>query len=361
MNLRPVRLALDVMGGDHGPTEVCRGALLAARDLPHGSKIVLVGDASAMGRLETASRPEGVELEITHTADVIGPNDRPSDAFRKKPNASVALAAKLVKDGKADAFVSIGNTGAAMAAALLHLQRVPGIDRPAITAAIPTLTRPTVMLDMGANVDCEPHQLAEFAVMGLVYCKTVLGRENPSVALLSNGSEDCKGNSLTRRAHRLLAECLPEFIGNIEAREVFYGKADVVVCDGFDGNVMLKCAEGVAMLVLSVMKEELTRHPWMRLALLPLRPAMRRIGERLDYRAFGGAPLLGVNGVCVIGHGSSDALAVSNALRVASASVGHALIDAIREAAQDLRKRRAALRENGVAGATAGPAACGGS
>lgn len=341
----PVRIAVDAMGGDHGPAEVSRGVVRAAPMLPEGSELILVGDQEAIGDAIMRAHTGACRVRIHHTAEFVGPSDRPSDAVRR-PNASVSVAARLVSEGEADAFVSIGNTGAAMAAAKRYLNCIPGIDRPAIAAAIPTLTVPTVMLDMGANVDCDPHQLAEFAVMGLVYCRTILGRSEPKVALLSNGSEAGKGNALTKQAHQLLSKCIPEFVGNIEARDVFRGVADVVVCDGFDGNIMLKCAEGVAMLVLSVMKEELTRHPWMRVALLPFRPAVKRIGERLDYRGFGGAPLLGINGVCIIGHGSSDALAVSNAIKVAATSVGHDLIEAIRMAAERLRELRASFQDS---------------
>lgn len=342
MKRKAPRIAVDAMGGDLGPAEVIAGVRMAVGHVPPETKLIVVGDTDHMDDAVSGVFGERVEIRTHHASQVIGPNDRPSDAFRSKSDASVAVAARLVKEGEADAFCSIGNTGAAMASALLHLRPIAGIDRPAITAVLPTGGAPAVMLDMGATVDCEPHQLLEFALMGLVYCRSVLGRTAPKVALLSNGEEPSKGNDSTKRAHKLLKEYLPEFVGNIEAGDAFRGRADVVVCDGFDGNVLLKGAEGVVELVLGAMRAELTRHPWMRLALLPLRGSMRRLRDRLDYRKFGGAPLLGVNGVCIIGHGRSDALAVCSVVEVAAASVGSDLVPEIRRAAQELRERRLA-------------------
>ncbi|MBM3494054.1 MAG: phosphate acyltransferase PlsX [Armatimonadetes bacterium] len=341
MTSTPPRIAIDAMGGDRGSLEVVRGAAMAADSLPEGSTLALVGNQAELeDHLRHLSRvPKCVRIEAA--SQIVTMSDRPSEAIRGKPNASVAVAARLVRDGAADGFISIGNTGAAMASALVHLRPVPGIARPAIAAVLPTVGRQVVMLDMGANVDGTPQQLLEFAVMGVVYCRRVLNRPEPTVALLSNGEEESKGNELTKRAHALLRRYVPEFMGNIEAGDAFRGRADVVVCDGFDGNVLLKGAEGVVEMVMKAFREELTRHPWMALALLPLRPAMRRLRARLDYREFGGAPLLGVNGVCIIGHGRSDALAVANAIRVAAASVGSDLVPELTRAAEALRARRA--------------------
>ncbi len=335
------RVAVDAMGGDLGPIEVVRGVALAAPKIPAGTAITIVGDENALRDAVARLDLDRIRVTIQHASQVIGPGDRPSEAFRTKQDASVVVCARLVKEDATDAFISIGNTGAAMASAIRHLRPLDGIDRPAIAAVVPTKGAPAVMLDMGATVDCEPHQLLEFAVMGLTYCRMLLHRPNPTVAILSNGEESGKGNELTKAAHQLLREHVPEFVGNIEAGDAFRGGADVVVCDGFDGNILLKGAEGVAEMVLSAMREELTRHPWMRVALLPLRPSMRRLRQRLDYREFGGAPLLGVNGVCVIGHGRSDAVAISNAIKMAVDSVGQGLVAELRNAAQSLRERRA--------------------
>ncbi|NLI00282.1 MAG: phosphate acyltransferase PlsX [Chthonomonadales bacterium] len=342
MTTRPPRIAIDAMGGDRGPAEVVRGAVSAARGSASGAQLILVGDSTELGECLRASGVAPGNVRIHHASQTVSMHDRPSEAIRGKPDASVSVAARLVKDGEADGFISIGNTGAAMAAAFYHLRPVCGISRPAIAAVLPTMVqnRPFVMLDMGANVDGSPHHLVEFAIMGLVYARKVLARSSPRVALLSNGEEPTKGNDLTKRAHALLREYVPEFSGNIEAGEAFRGSADVVVCDGFDGNVLLKGAEGVVEMVLKSLREELTRHPWMRLALLPLRPSMSRLRKRLDYREFGGAPLLGVNGVCIIGHGRSDAVAVANAIKVAVASVGSDLVLEIARAAGELRERR---------------------
>ncbi len=341
MTAAPPRIAIDAMGGDNGPAEVVRGAAHAARSLEGGVLLTLVGDADQLKQCLGLVGPVPASVQIRHASQIVTMHDRPSEAIRGKPDASVSVAARLVKEGEADGFISIGNTGAAMAAALFHLRPVPGISRPAIAAVLPTATKPVVMLDMGATVDGTPQQLLEFAIMGLAYCRRVLHRPTPRVALLSNGEESGKGNELTKRAHALLKAYVPEFTGNIEAGDAFRGRADVVVCDGFDGNVLLKGAEGVVEMVMLALREELTRHPWMRLALLPLRPAMSRLRARLDYREFGGAPLLGVNGVCIIGHGKSDWIAVSNAVRVAAESIGRDLVPELTRAAEDLRARRA--------------------
>jgi glycerol-3-phosphate acyltransferase PlsX len=336
----PPRIAIDAMGGDEGPAEVVRGVIRAAQLLGDRAVLTLVGDRQQLQDCLKMAGPAPANVGICHASQTVTMHDRPTEAIRGKPDASVSVAARLVKDGEADGFISIGNTGAAMAAAAFHLRTVAGIARPAIAAVLPTIDQPVVMLDMGANVDGTPQHLLEFAVMGLVYCRRVLHRANPRVALLSNGEEASKGNDLTKRTHALLKQYVPEFQGNIEAGDVFRGRTDVVVCDGFDGNVLLKGAEGVAEMVMKLLREELTRHPWMRVALLPLRPAMNRLRARLDYREFGGAPLLGVNGVCIVGHGKSDAIAVASAVRVATESVGRNLVPELTRAAEELRARR---------------------
>src|SRR5262249_39021610 len=246
--------------------------------------------------------------------------------YRKKPDASVVVAARLVKDGEADAFISIGNTGAAMAAAVFLLRPLPGIDRPAIATPLPSLRDTVVLLDAGANVDCSPRQLLDFALMGQVYSRHVLGKATPKVALLSNGAEESKGNELTKDAHKLLRSHVTPFYGNIEGMDIFRGKADVIVCDGFSGNIVLKVGEGVAEMVLSMVRQELTRHKWMKLFLFPLRKGVRDLRNRIDYREFGGAPLLGVNGICIIGHGRSDARAIVNAIKVAEIALKNHLV-----------------------------------
>ncbi|MCC6730109.1 MAG: phosphate acyltransferase PlsX [Chthonomonadales bacterium] len=332
-----MRIAIDVMGGDLGPGEVVRGVAAAAREPGQTASFILVGDESVVRAELERARPVPPSVQVRHASQIIGMHDRPSEAYRRKPDASVVVAARLVRDDEANAFISIGNTGAAMAAAVYLLRPIEGIDRPAIATPLPSLREPVVLLDAGANVDCSPHQILEFAIMGLAYARRVLGRTAPSVALLSNGEEDSKGNELTRAAHKLLRESIPAFSGNIEGREVFGGMADVVVCDGFAGNILLKTGEGVAEMVLNMVREELTRHRWMSLPLLLLQKRLRALRSRIDYREFGGAPLLGVNGVCIVGHGRSDARAIGNAIRVAAASVEQ---DLVQEIARDIAARR---------------------
>jgi len=332
MSARAVSVAIDAMGGDLGAGEVVRGVLQAARTNPGLSHLILVGDEAVL-RGELSRHPSVPSaIEVHHASQTIGMEDKPREVYRRKPDASVVVAARLVKEGRADAFVSIGNTGAAMAAALFLLRPIGGIDRPAIACAIPSTAGQVVLLDAGANVDCAPHQLFQFAVMGEAYARHVLGKDSPSVGLLANGEEPTKGDELTRQAHQLLRERLPSFVGNVEGRDVFRGKADVVVCDGFAGNILLKTGEGVAEMVYSIIRDELTRYRWMMLFLLPLRRRIRALRHRIDYREFGGAPLLGVNGVCVVGHGRSDAVAIANAIRVAATSVEHSLVHHIEQA-----------------------------
>lgn len=329
------------MGGDLGPEEVVRGALQAARERGKSASLIIVGNEQVI-RSEIARHkpiPDGVE--VIHASQFIEMNDKPREVYRRKPDASVVVAARLVKDGEADAFISIGNTGAAMAASIYTFRPIPGVDRPAIATPLPSLTGTIVLLDAGANPDCAPHQLLEFAIMGQVYARDVLDIAHPTVGLLSNGAEESKGNELTKQTHRLLREYMPEFRGNVEGMDVFRGKVDVVVCDGFSGNIVLKVGEGVAEMVLSMVRDELTRNRWLKMFLLPFRKGMRQLRTRIDYREFGGAPLLGVNGVCIVGHGRSDAQAIVNAIRVAETSVRNNLIEDIECAIRTVKARPA--------------------
>jgi phosphate acyltransferase len=256
--------------------------------------------------------------------------DSGPQAVRRKKDSSLVVCASMVASGDADAFVSAGHSGAGMAAALMKLGRIPGIDRPAIAVVFPSSSPAgkVVVLDAGANVDCDPENLLQFGVMGSIYAEEVLGIRQPRVGLLSNGEEDCKGNELTRAAFPLLAAAPLCFAGNIEGRDVFSGKVDVVVCDGFVGNVVLKTGQGVVDLLRRMMKEE-TRSPLLKLPGFFVRPAMKRIWQRTDYATFGGAPLLGVNGVCIISHGRSSPVAIANAIRAAREAVGHDIVTKI--------------------------------
>jgi glycerol-3-phosphate acyltransferase PlsX len=330
-----MRIAVDAMGGDHGPAHVAEGVFDVARHL--NAHFLLVGDAAVLEAERGKVRPCPQNVEIVPSTQVIEMTDQPTIAYRKKPDASVVVAARLVKEKKADALVTIGNTGAAMAVSLLTLGRIRGIDRPAIAIPLPSSTgRPVVLLDAGATVDCDPNNLYEFALMGSVYAEQVLGIENPRVGLLSNGEEDSKGNDLVKRTRALFQQVTAvdepfNFIGNVEGRDVFRGNVDVAVCDGFVGNMVLKTGEGVAEMVEGLLRQELTSHFWRKALVAPLRPALRRMRSRLDYAEYGGAPLLGVNGVCIIGHGRSNAHAVANACRAAERAIRHNIVETIRQ------------------------------
>ena len=332
MTVRQLRIAVDAMGGDLGPAEIVRGVIRAANERVGSCDFIIVGDENEIKAELNRTKNLPPNITVHHASQIIEMSDKPLEAYRRKPDASVVVSARLVKEEKADAFVSIGNTGAAMAAAIFMLRPIRGIDRPAIATPLPSLKDTVVLLDAGANVDCEARQILDFAVMGEVYSQQVLGKVKPSVALLSNGHEETKGNEVTKQAHALLKQHVRSFKGNIEGMDVFRGKADVVVCDGFAGNILLKTGEGVAEMVLSMVRTELTRHRWMKLFLLPLRKGIRNLRNRIDYREFGGAPLLGVNGVCIVGHGRSDARAIVNAVRVAETAVRNNLVQEIERA-----------------------------
>ncbi|MFU8855616.1 MAG: phosphate acyltransferase PlsX [Deferrisomatales bacterium] len=310
-----MRIAVDAMGGDNAPEAVVEGAVLAARE--QGTHVILVGDREVLHDL--LRRCGGTELPITvkHASEVVGMQESPSVALRRKRDSSVRVAFDLVKAGEARAAVSAGNSGAAMAIGMLVLGRLPGVERPCIAAVLPTLSGATVLLDVGANVDCKPMHLVHFAIMGEVFCRYVLQVERPRVGILSNGEEESKGTELTRSAHEALKHSSLRYVGYVEGRDIFPGAADVVVTDGFTGNVVLKASEGLAHVMSQMLKQELGRTLLSKLGYLMARGAFRNIRNRLDYAETGGAPLLGVNGVGIVSHGSSDARAIKNAIRVA--------------------------------------------
>ncbi|MBO8141878.1 MAG: phosphate acyltransferase PlsX [Firmicutes bacterium] len=311
----PLRVALDAMGGDRAPAEVVKGGLAAARDF--GVAVALVGDRSRIEELlGDEDRAEGVT--IVHARDVVSMNDHPAEAVRRKRNSSIAVAARLVKEGEADALVSAGHTGAAMAAALFHIGRVRGVDRPAIAVPLPTATGVCLLLDAGANVEVRPEHLVQFAQMGAVYARHVLGLDHPRVGLLNVGEEPTKGSRVVQEAYqRLLSTAGVSFVGNVEGKDVPVGAADVIVCDGFTGNIVLKLAEGLSAAMFELLRRDAFAGWRGAVAGALLRPSLRRIRRRLDYAEFGGAPLLGVDGVVAIAHGRSDRRAIRNAIRAA--------------------------------------------
>ncbi len=304
------------MGGDHAPSSAVDGAVAAARHLT--VKIALVGPRATL-TAALAQHPDwsSLDLEIVDASDVIGMTESPAAALRRKPAASIRVAADLVARKQAGALVSAGHTGATVMASYAAFGTIPGVDRPALAAAIPTLARPAVLVDAGANVECRPHHLLQFAVMGSVYARVAYGTERPRVGLLSIGEEETKGNDLTREAHRLLKASPLNFIGNVEGREIYSGSADVIVCDGFTGNVVLKTSEGLVETVETLLGDELQGTFSSQVGYLLSRRAFRRFRRRVDYSEYGGAPLLGVAGLAIIGHGRSSAKAIRNAIALA--------------------------------------------
>ncbi len=314
-----VHVALDAMGGDNAPGEIVLGAVQAAREYHMG--VYLVGREDAIRAELAKHNTAGLDLPIIHTDEIIEMDEHPATAVRRKKNASMTVALQLVRDGKALGAVSAGNSGAMMAASLFTLKRIEGVERPALGGVFPTKDSACLVIDMGANTDCKPEYLQQFALMGSTYMERIFHVESPRVGLLANGEEESKGNSQVQEAHQLLkanAGTLGlNFIGNVEGRDIPAGGADVVVCDGFVGNVVLKLSEGLAETLLSMMRTQMTSSLPRKLAAAVLRPGLREMFRRLDYAEYGGVPLLGVNGSAIISHGRSKAKAIKNALRVA--------------------------------------------
>lgn len=312
-----IRIALDAMGGDHAPRTEVEGALLAARDLD--VQVFLVGMEEAVKEALAQHKHHGLPVEVVHAPEAITMSDSPSHAFRKKRNSSVHVAAKMVRDGQADALVSAGNTGAVMTTARFILGTLPSVDRPALAAPFPTSRGgAAVILDVGANVDSKPEQLEQFAVMGEIYYRAIFGTRKPRVALLSIGEEEMKGNELTREVFNRLKQTPLNFAGNVEGREVFSGDVDVIVCDGFIGNIALKISEGVVEHLGGMLKKALQSSLASQMGYVLARKAFQGFRKKIDYSEYGGAPLLGVRGITVIGHGRSNANAIKNAVRVAA-------------------------------------------
>lgn len=329
-----MRIVLDAMGSDNAPGVDVRGAVRAARRF--GQEIVLVGREDAIRAELAGLDTAGLALSVVHAADVVEMGEHPAQAVRAKKDASIVAGMRLLREGQADALVSAGNSGGVLAATLVgagRIGRIQGVHRPAISTVLPTLKGYTFMLDIGANTDCRPEWLAQFAVMGAAYVERTLGIPNPRVALLSNGEEKLKGNQLVQDTHTLL-DRVPmglNLVGNVEGKDITEGLADVIVSDGFTGNVAIKTAEGTAAMLLSLLKSEIKSRKLATLGALLARPAFRAVARRLDYREFGGGMLLGVNHPVVIAHGRSDELAIENAVRVAIEAVRTDVIAAIRE------------------------------
>ncbi len=312
-----MRIALDAMGGDYAPAVNIEGAIETVTDI-EGIDVILVGDESSLQRELDGKKYLPNRIVIKHASQVVEMNESPSVAIRKKRDSSISRAIELVKNGEADGFVSAGHSGAVMATALLQLGTSKGVIRPAIATIMPSLKAPFVLIDAGVNLHCKPENLLQFALMGSAYCRAIFGRSEPKVALLSVGEEDTKGNELTREAFKLLKKIDINFTGNIDGKDIFTGIADVIVCDGFTGNIVLKTSEGLADAIVKILKREIAEQSVGRIGYLLMKNALIGFKKKTDYDEYGGAPLLGINGTCIISHGRSTAKAIKNALKVAS-------------------------------------------
>jgi phosphate acyltransferase len=310
-----MRIAVDAMGGDFAPGAAVKGAVEAASEL--GVAITLVGDSGKVRKELDQLDTSLLDIKIVHASEVVDMRESASVVLRKKKDSSIRVATELVKRGEAVAVVSAGHSGAAMATALFILGRMKGVDRPAIATLMPTMTGFSIVLDVGANVDCKPQHLQQFAIMGDVFARKVHGISRPKVGLLSIGEEDTKGNELTLEAFKLLKQTKMNFIGNVEGRDIFNGRADIIVCDGFIGNVALKISEGLADALSTLLRQEIEEAIGGQIGYLLLRPAFRKFKKKIDYSEYGGAPLLGINGISIISHGHSSPKAIKNAIKVA--------------------------------------------
>jgi len=321
-----MRISVDAMGGDYAPREIVKGALDAALKIQGLDKLYLVGDELLIkNELEKAQISIPNCIEIVSASEVVDMGEPPASAIRKKKDSSISRAIDLVKEGKADAIFSAGNTGAAVAAATLKLRTLDGVYRPAIATVMPTSKDPFVLLDAGANTDSTPEMLQQFAVMGKIYCKEILGVKSPRVGLLSIGEEEAKGNETTKKSFNLLNNLDLNFIGNVEARDLFSGKVDVAICDGFVGNVLLKTTEAVAGMISTWLKDLYSKSFFRKIGYLLSKGVFKTIKSKVDPSHYGGAPLLGSNGIVIIGHGSSNSVAAYNGIRVASEAISHDL------------------------------------
>jgi len=312
-----MKIALDAMGGDYAPAVTIEGAIETVNDF-EDIDIILVGDENLLKRELDSKKHLPGRISVKHASQVVGMDESPAAAIRRKRDSSISRSIELVKSGEAGAMVSAGHSGVVMATALLSLRASAGVDRPAIATIMPTLKAPFVLIDAGANLYCKPENLYQFGLMGSAYCSAILERTEPRVALLSIGEEETKGNELTKESFKLLKKADINFIGNVDGKDIFTGIADVIVCDGFTGNIVLKTSEGLADAIVKILKREIAEQSVGRIAYLLMKSALLSFKKKTDYDEYGGAPLLGINGTCIISHGRSTAKAIKNALRVAA-------------------------------------------
>jgi len=314
-----MKIVVDAMGGDHAPDVVIAGSLLAVKE--YDVDVILVGDQPKIEALLKKSKYTGNRITVQHASEVIEMCESAATSIRRKRNSSIVIGVNLVKEGKADAFFSAGNTGAVVCAGTLGLGLLPGIERPGIGIVTPTLKGNSLIIDVGANIDPKPTQLLQYGIMADAYCKNILNKPNPTVGLLNIGEEEKKGTEFIREAYELLGKSKVNFIGNVEGRDLFTGKCDIIICDGFVGNVALKVSESAAEAMQTFLKRHLLSTIWGKIGLIFMMPSFKRFKKEIDYAEYGGALLLGVNGVVIIGHGRSNKRAIKNAIRVAKEEI----------------------------------------
>lgn len=346
-----MHIALDVMGGDRGPEEMISGAVQAVKD--YGLEVTLLGDEGLIKKNLLARKVDDSKIHVVHASQVISMDESPFDAVRRKKDSSIVVAFDLLKDSKVDAVVSAGNSGATMASGMKKLGRLKNISRPGIASIFPTLKKPLVMMDVGANVDCRPQHLFQFGLMATSFSRALCGIERPTVGLLSIGEEGGKGNILVKQARDLFRQSSLNFIGNVEGRDIFQGDVDVIVCDGFVGNVCLKVSEGLGEAIIAMLRNEISKSFAAKLGYWLARKAFTEFKKRVDYAEYGGAPLLGLNGVGIVCHGRSNATAIKNALKVAAEMVRHNVNDHIVRLLEE-SKSLEVLEENGKGPTEAG-------
>ena len=334
-----MKIAVDAMGGDFAPRAIVEGAVLASKK--YGMRVVLVGDEDQVSKELSKYPTSKLPIYIQHAPHVVAMHDSPSVVVRKMKETSIKVAIDLAREGQVSGVVSAGNSGAAMALAMYIFRKLEGVDRPAIATIHPTLKGSTVLVDSGGNVDCKPLHLVQFAIMGDAYAKYILGKEMPRIGVLSNGEEEGKGNELTREVHDLLSETDLNYVGYVEGRDLNSGVVDVIVCDGFVGNVVLKISEGLWETISAILKWEAKDNLRAKVAYFLMRRAMRRLEKRMDYSEYGGAPLLGINGNCVISHGHSNAKAIMNAILLASSLASNRLNEHL---TREIREKQEILR-----------------
>lgn len=333
-------IALDAMGGDYAPAAMVEGAIKAKEDLGEDYAIVLVGDKQLIEKELKKLTDKTDLISIINAPQHIEMHESPARAIKNKKDSSIVIGVKLQRDKKADAFVSAGNTGAVLASSLLYLGRIPGVHRPTIGSYLPTEGKGCIILDVGANIVCKPINLVQFAIMGSIYASHIFDFKNPRVGLLNIGEESSKGNDLYVETFKLMQKLVPNFAGNIEGRDILRGKVDVVICDGFVGNVVLKFAEGIYSMIHRKIAENLQKKPFSKLGFYLFRSAIKPLRKSLDYQEYGGVPLLGVRGVSIICHGSSTSYAIKNAIKVAAKMVNEGINDLIKENIQKVKISR---------------------